>query len=41
MRRCKYRILAYHSKLEYTNHTLFQTKMIKIDTIQTKTAKKP
>ena len=31
-----------NSRLECTNHTLFQTKMVKIDTLfQTKTAKKP
>ena len=30
-----------HSRLECTNHTLFQTKMVEIDTLfQTKTAKK-
>ena len=30
------------SRLECTNHTLFRTKMVKIDTLfQTKTAKKP
>ena len=30
-----------NSRLEYTNHTLFQTKMVEIDTLfQTKTAKK-
>ena len=30
-----------NSRLECTNHTLFQTKMVKIDTLfQTKTAKK-
>ena len=29
------------SRLEYTNHTLFQTKIVKIDTLsQTKNAKK-
>ena len=31
-----------NSRLECTNHMLFQTKMVKIDTLfQTKTAKKP
>ena len=31
-----------NSRLERTNHTLFQTKMVEIDTLfQTKTAKKP
>ena len=31
-----------NSRLECTNHTLFQTKMVEIDTLfQTKTAEKP